>query len=212
MISKLTKDEYDDYEFDFNSFIPMPREIKGIVSSFPNRYRYFLKSTERQLFEGSSGWDTLVDADGVEYKRNNETVEKRDLSEQEVEDLIKQFGAADWYDWFNTNVGTKWGYYDQTVDVSETEISINANSAWCPAKAGLINISKQYPDVTITNSFAEQGMGYMGTLQFKNGEKEMLYWYEGEFYEEYEDDEDGIPEYIPEVGSFLVQHGLHAGG
>lgn len=213
--SKLTESKYGSLNFDFDVFLPMPKELKGIVSSSPNNHRYYVKDTDTQLFEGEN-WQVLVDADGVEYPRADGNIEKRDLTAAEVNDLRTKWGACDWYEWNNNKIGTKWGYYDQEVEVTDEEIIIRANSAWCPAHAGLCNISTMYPDVTITNSFAEQGSGYLGTVEYKAGISEELYSYNGPFYEESEDEDeddwDAEPVFLPEVDSFLEEHGIGAGG
>ena len=45
---------------------------------------------------------------------------------------IENYGAPDWYDWANEHWGTKWNASTNNVDISDTTICANFDTAWCP--------------------------------------------------------------------------------
>jgi len=66
--------------------------------------------------------------------------EPKELSESRlkivsVEELRKQFGHDNWYDWRRANWGTKWNSYQCTLDdslISNGELVYCFLTAWCP--------------------------------------------------------------------------------
>lgn len=203
--SRLKEDTDGNLQFDFEQFLPMPVELKGIVASYPPA-KVFTKDTGVQVYEEDLG--LYKDSDGKTY--NREECEYRNLTDEECENLRKEFGAVHWYEWYNKTIGTKWGYYEQTVEVREGSISISAQSAWCPASSGLIAFSKLYPDVVIQNAFSEPGAGFLGLEEIAKGDVETLHSYEGNFYEDSDDEEyEDEGHYVEEVEKFLDEHSLN---
>ena len=45
---------------------------------------------------------------------------------------IENYGSPDWYDWANAHWGTKWNASTNNVDISDTTICANFDTAWCP--------------------------------------------------------------------------------
>lgn len=72
------------------------------------------------------------------------------------------------YDWQIKHWGTKWnacdvGHHDSGLYSFET--------AWGPAEAWMVTMSKQYPKLKFVLSYSEPGMGFMGITVVKKGSK-----------------------------------------
>ena len=117
--------------------------------------------------------------------------------ESKNEDLIKKYGADNWYDWCNTNWGTKWGDYETQSDgiehiseykylvledgskdyensfkelTGESSLQFSYDTAWSPGAEELANaICKQFPTLRGFISYEEPGMCFAGNLVFQNG-------------------------------------------
>ena len=117
--------------------------------------------------------------------------------ESKNEDLIKKYGADNWYDWCNTNWGTKWGDYETQSDgiehiseykypvledgskdyensfkelTGESSLQFSYDTAWGPGAEELANaICKQFPTLRGFISYEEPGMCFAGNLVFQNG-------------------------------------------
>lgn len=105
-----------------------------------------------------------------EYKKQDEIAEKAraaDPPDRSVKDGYNMGG----YDWCINNWGTKWNAYDQEVTYYEGYGQINAEfyTAWSPPSGALARLCELYPDVEITASFEEAGMGFEGVYENQNG-------------------------------------------
>lgn len=75
-----------------------------------------------------------------------------------------------WYDWNIENFGTKWdisSYID--VDDFIKDKGMSYETAWGPNEAFYFNISKDYPELTFKLSYDEEGVGFAGECEIKNG-------------------------------------------
>ena len=141
-----TEDGHDG--FDFNVVFPMPAELKDITAP----------ST------------ILPDDKYNELIANGETT--RAISQTHADNLMKKYGATNWYDWCCANWGTKWGAYDVTEwNVFENEATVSFNTAWSPPTEFLINASKLYPDLQFKNTYCDEGGGFLGWDIISDGEK-----------------------------------------
>lgn len=85
-------------------------------------------------------------------------------------EMIEKYGASDWYGWCNSNWGTKWGDYDVSlVHKSNKQVAFSYTTAWSPMTEGLVNISKQFPNLVFVNFFEEGGMGFVGITVIQDG-------------------------------------------
>jgi len=79
-----------------------------------------------------------------------------------------------WYNWNLRNWGVKWDASDvYFAEESETPESLcyTFSTPWGVPTDALLELSRQYPDITIENEWEEE-QGYGGTLVFQNGTEE----------------------------------------
>ena len=107
-------------EIDFNTFAPMPEELKSVSS--PVR---IVTQEER-------------DAEIAEYERkvaNNQPTlgATFSITKEMSDDYITRFGNNNWYDWSVTNWGTKWDLCEPVLSVNDNgSITISCETAWAP--------------------------------------------------------------------------------
>jgi len=126
-------------------------------------------------------------------------------SESQDKQLIEKYGARDWYDWRNTNWGTKWDVMEDGVGFDHEGSCLIASfeSAWAPPVHGIIAISKAFPDVQFDLRYEEPGCDFEGQLVVLGGEvvhHDERPFTEGELLDP--DDEDSERECIPLEAKF----------
>ena len=96
--------------------------------------------------------------------------EQIELERKQAENFAK-YGAKDWYDWKNTNWGTKWGDCDTYNEDHDTDRTVfRFDSAWSPPIEGITHISTLFPTLSFVLIYEEGGMGYYGVATIENGE------------------------------------------
>ena len=163
------EDGHGETAFTFENFLPCPKELDE--------------------------WN-----DGAKVYKSEE--DKTEAYKKHEADLIERFGYSCAYDFHCEVWGTKWDACDVSDDGLTKQgkvwvLHYTWNTAWSPAEPVLIEVSKQYPGVTITASFYEEGglfNPYSAT--FANGEKTGEEELE-DLDEEDEEDEDEAPEADP---------------
>lgn len=73
------------------------------------------------------------------------------------------------FEWCVEAWGTKWNAYDQEVNYYGGVIKAEFYTAWRPPKGILQKLCELYPDVQITSSYEEAGMGFEGVYDNQNG-------------------------------------------
>ena len=155
--------------FDFNGLVPMPEELKSTTSP----------TTIRSQSEIDNLW--------AEYNRRKDAGELNEselregkpwnlgITSEQSNQLVAKYGTDNWYDWKTFNWGTKWGAYDATPwEVTDGEngnatASIHYNTAWCPANAFFINVSKLFPTIAFDTEYADEGGGFVCETSWENG-------------------------------------------
>ena len=103
--------------FDFNSLIPMPKQIHGInrVETDKKKYYYFqsvwkesLPKDKRELLENFGKESPLAFPD-IEW------LEENSIDDFTIRRLTAEYGSPFWYDWAIKNWGTKWNAYDAKI-------------------------------------------------------------------------------------------------
>jgi len=118
-------------------------------------------------------------------------------SKSSNEELIKKYGTDNWYDWCNTNWGTKWGDYnidksqvsalvqysypigidgckdyDSSIeDRSNSYVHFYYDTAWAPGSDQLCDaLCLKFPELNFNLYYEEQGMGFAGQVKIKKSE------------------------------------------
>jgi len=79
--------------------------------------------------------------------------------------LFLDYGYANWYDWRVANWGTKWDTSDSYLDYADEEsASWYFSTAWSPPEGIYNELSRRFPDLSISWFFDEPGMQIAGYL------------------------------------------------
>ena len=145
----------NDSEIDFNKVLPIPDELRG--TSSPSRIM-----TQEEIDKIWAEWNKRKD----EGKLSSFEMERPmglGITQAKYDEFILKYGYADWYDWSIFSWGTKWNAYDVTEwsvnECSEytTSATIYYETAWSPATALWLNVSKEYPTLEFYHEFADEG-------------------------------------------------------
>jgi len=144
-ITKCTNEIIVDGQFDFNTIIPIPVELKNTRSP-----ACILSDEEYEK----------LDENEKLYSYISETIDK---------EFISKYGANNWYDWCIANWGTKWGAYDTITDEGSSYITFQ--TAWSFPEPLMLKLSEKYPTIEFECEFADEDIGSnCGEITFKNGE------------------------------------------
>tara|TARA_R100001594_G_scaffold14471_1_gene30746 strand:+ start:5103 stop:5810 length:708 start_codon:yes stop_codon:yes gene_type:complete len=131
------------------------------------------------------------------------------ITQEMSDNLIKKYGANNWYDWSNKNWGTKWGDCDLEIEVSEEVCTLRYESAWSPLGNNIMEMfRKDFPNFEYTFE-EEQGWGarmeVVGGEIINNEEWDVPLWddaqeYKGEYITKLESEH---PNYTEGVGYYL---------
>lgn len=75
----------------------------------------------------------------------------------------------DWYEWRLENWGTKWDVTEVEVSTTNSTLTYEFDTAWAPPTPVIQKLSALFPDVRITLHYNEPGMGFGGSIVFKDG-------------------------------------------
>lgn len=144
--------------------VPMPKVLTGTVS--PHRSGEFDHDGTLMGYVNdpeNSYWTPEVYAE--RKAEHYALVEQAKQAEAET-------GHPDWYGWALEHWDTKWAMQVRSYDFSPEEgyITISGDTAWAPPIALLKNISLRFP-VTISISFVEEGMDFIGAAVIRDGER-----------------------------------------
>jgi len=80
-------------------------------------------------------------------------------------ELIEKYGASDWYQWQVNNWGTKWDASGSYLDYCDEESACwYFETAWSPPEGIYNELSRRFPDLSISWFFDEPGMQIAGYL------------------------------------------------
>jgi len=154
VLEKIKGDEQDMF-IDFNKISPMPKELEG--TCFPSRIVSQEEFDEQQR---------RIDNDELTDNERNYGLQRR-ITQDVSDKLIEEFGADNWYDWRNSNWGTKWNAYEQSM---EDDNIICFDTAWCTPFEIIQELSFMFPDLKFEVIFADEDFGYnVGRYILKNG-------------------------------------------
>lgn len=168
------KTEQEGYvrHIDFNTFIPIPKELEGTTS--PTK---IISQEEYDAQEKRIANDELTDIEkqwGI----------SRGITRAMSNEYKAKFGADNWYDWQVHNWGTKWNAYDQIFEEGSNIITFD--TAWSTPQQAMYHLSSKYPTLTFEVQFADEDLGHnVGNYTFKDGEIVEEYYPEGGSEEAY---------------------------
>jgi len=147
-------------EYDFDLLLPVPVELQNTTS--PTRI-----VSEKEYQQAVAKAEEAQEAfkRGEITQLNLECSLQLPITQEMSDDYNARFGCDNWYEWRRKNYGTKWGMYDVQFD-GETFFY---STAWSPATAYFVNISKKYPKISFRHEFADEGGGFVGYEIIKNG-------------------------------------------
>jgi len=129
---------------DFNSFYPMPKELRNTTS--PANI-----VTEEEYLKEQEKPDNL-------YKSIT-----KDMSDK----LIEKYGHNNWYSWALDNWGTKWNCYDSC----EFDNGFQFLTAWSTPYKAICKLSELFPEVEMNVRFYDEDFGSnVGEYTLLNGE------------------------------------------
>lgn len=188
-------------------FLPVPEDLKGIHCG--GALAYVRQADGSVVKEYVKNWREI---DGENWG----------LPVEEQEILLERYGALNALDWQRETWGTKWGAYDQVVDVDSREVRFD--SAWASPSDAVLSISESFPNVKFVLAFSEGGASYYGTETYVDGaEKIECSVMNTDFWEpvpEFSSEEEEAAYYSSDYKERLCEpakahlsyYGLHAGG
>ena len=128
------------YDFDIETFSPIPEQLKNTTS--PAK---IVSEDEYKLWVKRKGKNELTDYELMIVPMTKEI----------SDNLIKKYGVNNWYEWCCANWGTKWGAYD----VEKNGDSFEFLSAWSTPMEAMLSLSKLYPEVEIFVRYFDEDFG-----------------------------------------------------
>ena len=169
-----TKTEIEGYVrfIDFNTFIPIPKELEGTTS--PTK---ILSQEEYDKQEARIAHNELTEIEkqwGV----------SRGITQAMSDEFMEEFDADNWYDWQIHNWGTKWNAYDQIFN--EASKVITFDTAWSTPQRAMYHLSTKYPTLRFKVEFADEDLGFnVGEYTLIDGLIEHEFYPEGGSEEAY---------------------------
>jgi hypothetical protein len=149
---KFVKSE--DRGFDFNKIAPIPKELEGTQAPTKIISQKEYDEQEERLAKGELNEDE---------KRWGIS---RGLTKELSDEYINRFGTDNWYNWQNSNWGTKWN----ASEVIVSEDSVFFNTAWSTPVGIFEALSVLFPEVVISIRFADEDFGHnVGEFSLLNG-------------------------------------------
>lgn len=167
----------DDSEFDFNKIVPMLEElnIDEDESSKNERVHDILRRVPDLLY---GNLDQALE--NKSYASPDNSDEYIELGKRLVDNCSK-YGCTTWYEWHYNNWGTKWNAMDAEVGSAlGSECDIYFNTAWSAPVPIFSALSKKFPDLIFSISYADEDIGSnCGYMNFANGiqESEKIFEY-----------------------------------
>lgn len=142
------------------SFYPQPKEL-SLVHEGSNRsgdkYWWLLDENGNKI---NKTLEDMIEGNSRPEKTKNVTIE-------EMFDLIIKYDSFNWYDWRHLYWGSKSGDVYTEMSIEDDYIEIYCESAWNPLGRLFEGISKEL-NLTVEIKWFEES-GYYGTIEFENG-------------------------------------------
>lgn len=144
--------------FDLNALVPMPPQLDLGGVPFLDPDKDTRDRLQRTIDQPSSA---ITDAERALAKTKLTMLDNKE-----------QFGFASWYEWSICKWGTKWNTYQHGAwETCEGGQCLTYETAWNPPVPALLEGSKQFPDLTLTNKAADEGGCFLVVDTFRNGQQ-----------------------------------------
>ena len=181
----LSRNDSGDLVLNFEKILPTPEELqiadssenlKALAVFFSEKFTD-LPSEEHILFakkHATAVWQmkAYCDLRGAwkEIERHKKATKPDEIDEmynlgKRLVDNLKKYHAMTWYNWRCENWGTKWDCDDTKILDDHT---VSFITAWCPPDGILLELSRQNPELTLTDEWWEEG-GLEGIYVCRNG-------------------------------------------
>ena len=134
--------------FSLDKIRPMPKELRNI----------------HEFWEGGQTKYCV-------YKPGDVWENRRELTQEEINNIRALHGHTCWYSWACANWGTKWDVSDVDILYVDTEdshsyhiVELRFDTPWNPPEQIVDFIREQYPDLDINWFYKEPGMQIAGWL------------------------------------------------
>lgn len=177
--------EQEDTPLSLGAFRPLPPELASVQTGrIEIDGKRYTKWREVAI-------DPAIDSESCSAEEWLQNVKEVPVSDEEMERLVKQYGAVDWYQWSTENWGTKWDVCQpEVMSQGPRTFEVLFDTAWSPPLGWLEYVSKLFPQLTFSLAYAEGGCCVYGLEVCKGGESTGEgYCVEGSFWVEAENDE-----------------------
>lgn len=160
-------DELEPQALSFNSFLPMPSELRHTTS--PTRIQ-----TQEEIDKAWADWNKRKEAGTLAHHEKDKPW-GLGLTQEQYDDLITKHGCANWYDWCVNNWGTKWDCYEvrdwsiNEVEVGRMSATIYYETAWSPVTQFWLKVSEMYSDCEFFHEYADEGGEFLGHETIQGG-------------------------------------------
>jgi hypothetical protein len=158
----------NELSFRFSNIFPMPEKIKNTISPSSSakgqKWMNSNSSTVRndklnEIFDEEENDPNLIPVE-------NNTPEK-------CQQLIKEYGSDNWYDWNIKTYGTKWDVevVDREYYKSDEQFECSFDTAWSPPSNFLENLQNRFKNLDIKLTFeleGSDGCGVFYTNRYKD--------------------------------------------
>jgi hypothetical protein len=145
--------------------------VRGLTSEI-ERFQQIASGGKQNEFDFNNLFPMPEELKLTTSPSNPKTDEEIKTSER----LKSQYGHDNWYDWAIANWDTKWGAYDvgpwniERVSPTESKAELFYYTAWSPATAFYRKVSRDFPDLSFTHKYADEGCAFVGFETFVNGQ------------------------------------------
>lgn len=158
-VIKWTEDFEANEEFGLKSLWPCPQELRETAATHATA-------------EPHPNWAVMLANGEMTQERYDELVETNAKNWTIQQANKAKYGFTDWYDWCNSNWGTKWGDYDHyNPEVFDGMFAIFYSTAWAPYQDLFWHkVSLDWPTLTFVTTYDEPGMAFYGAIGAHNGQ------------------------------------------
>lgn len=146
------------------NLMPMPKALEGTTSPTPTSP------------EPNPNWIKMLESGELSSARYDELVEHTKKQYESGQRAIAETGYPSWYEWCNSNWGTKWGDCDTWLDFHNelpdgmASAQFTYQTAWSPFNHNFWTTITRAYDIAVIVCMSEEGFGYAGAEAWYGGE------------------------------------------